>query len=423
MRTRGIAPVTVSLLLLGCSDDLIEVAPVCDDIGWPLGVAPVVAPPVPEFAVECAKGWADAVETRPALATEALPGAMWQALPDPAGGWVLLLLPEVYTDWKPWLAAQGVEPSSLPSHHVLARIEDDGSLGWVVPEYSFWTVQRAGDELWALATDLQSRAWLLAVDPRSGELIDAREWELEPRFNQLAAARDSTGGAWISTITDLGDNQVEQSLYRAASLHAVELVAIRTTPVPRYRPSGNLHAFDDGAVGWETAEQLEIIEPDGSVRWSRPGRHWAAGDLDSVLLTSLVPTEVGAGRALRLEKVALADGATLWTREHQRYVVSEPSRCDAEDCALTDFAHPVLRPDGGYLLLGQHAYPSDACPWQPLIMAVSAEGEAEWAHRVDVCGRAYLAAFRDDSKLELLGFTGEVSDWGWTSAWTRWFEG
>jgi hypothetical protein len=143
----------------------------------------------------------------------------------------------------------------------------------------------------------------------------------------------------------------------------------------------------------------------------------------AVLPASLVLARCGgAGEALRLEKVAVADGRTLWTREHRRYEVVEPEHCGSEDCGLLDHAYPVLRPDGGYLLLGGHAYPSSNCIWQPLILAVSADGEAEWAHRVETCGYASRVAFRDESKLEILGVTWPY--WGVEAAgaWTRWFE-
>jgi hypothetical protein len=414
-----------SLVLAGCGDDLIfiETAPICDDIGWPLGVAPVITPPEPEFEVECADGWGNAVATRPALDTVALPDTPWMALPHPTDGWIQVLMPEYLPAWIPWLEAQGIELASIPEVHVMIWMRQDGSLGWVVPEYTIWMVDLVGDELWALGRDVDDGRWLLVFDPASGELLDSRPWDLGPRYNLLEAASDPAGGAWITAKEDHEtDDLVDQSLYRATTIDNVQLVATRTTEDPRQAPSGGVAALLDGAAVWSTGDGFEVVELDGSVRWTRPDGFGSASDADSMLITSMVPTGVGAGTALRLEKVALADGASLWTREHRRYEVVEPESCGPSDCSLLDSAYPVLRPDGGYLLLGGHAYPSSTCARQPLIMAVSADGEAEWAHRVETCGSASRVAFRDGSNIEIFGTTGTYDESAPTGAWMRWFE-
>jgi hypothetical protein len=409
----------------GCGSDLTETAPICDDIGHPLGVAPVITPPEPEFEVECANGWGNAVVTRPARDTVALPDTPWISLPHPVGGWIHVIMPEYAPRWFAWLEAQGIARGSIPDVHVLLWIQQDGDLGWVVPDFELWWVDLVGDELWALgwdADDIDDRT-LLIFDSASGELLDSRPWDLGPRYNMIEAARDPAGGVWITAIDDReADDLVDQSLYRATTIDAVELVATRTTEAPRYAPSGGVSALSDGAAAWWTGGGFEVVELDGSVRWSRPDGGSLVSDADSMLITSRVPTGIGAGMALRLEKVAAADGSILWTREHRRFEVVEPENCGTNDCGLIDFAYPVLRPDGGYLLIGRHAYPSSTCIEQPLIMAVTADGEAEWAHRVETCGYASRAAYRDESKLEILGITGAYDESTPTGAWTRWFE-
>jgi hypothetical protein len=419
------ALLTASLVLAGCGSDLIETAPICDDIGSPLGVSPVLSPPLPEFEVECADGWGNDVDARPALDTIALPDAPWTSLPHPTDGWIQVIMPEYVPRWLPWLEAQGVEIASIPELNVLLWIRQDGSLGWVVTDFGVWMIDQVGDELWALgwdADDPDSKS-LLIFDPASGELLDSRPWDLGPRYNLLEAASDPAGGAWITAIEDReADDLVDQSLYRATTIDTVELVATRTTEDPRQSPSGGITALSDGAAIWKTDNGFEVVELDGSVRWTRPDGFVNVSDADSVLISSTVPTSVGAGMALQLEKVAVTDGASLWTREHRRYEVVEPERCGSNDCGLIDYAYPVLRPDGGYLLLGWHAYPSSTCLGQPLIMAVSADGEAEWAHRVETCGYIFRAAFRDESKLEILGLTGSFDGSAPAGAWTRWFE-
>jgi hypothetical protein len=419
--------VASSLLLVGCSDDRIEIddVPICDDIGWPLGITPVTHPPEPEFEVECADGWGNAVDTRPALETAALPGTPWISVAHPDGGWIHLILPEHHPGWVPWLEAQGIEPASLTAAPVMLWNRQDGSLGWVALEFGVWWVDVVGDELWTLGWDPDDNdsKWLLIFDSASGELLDSRAWDIAPQYNLIEAARDPAGGVWITAIEDReADDLVDQSLYRATTIDTLELVATRTTEDPRQFPSGGIAVLPDGAVAWYTGDGFEVVELDGSVRWTHAdGGGGIASDADAMLIASTVPTGVGAGLALRLEKVALADGELLWTREHRRFEVTEPEHCGQEECGLIDHAYPMLRPDGGYLLVGGHAYPSSICSRQPLIMAVSADGEAEWAHRVETCGLGFRAALRDDSKLEIIGVT-ITSDGSWTGAWTRWFE-
>jgi hypothetical protein len=55
-------------------------------------------------------------------------------------------------------------------------------------------------------------------------------------------------------------------------------------------------------------------------------------------------------------------------------------------------------------------------------MAVSADGDAEWAHRVETCGFAGRPALRSASRLELYGITATNEPSDPTGAWTRWFE-
>ena len=412
----------ISLISAGCGDDVVEVLPSCDEIDWPLGIETDIAPPAPEFAVECADGWGNRVATRPALDTFAVPGATWFSRPDPTGGWVHVILPEHLPGWTPWLDARGVEPASL-SYAPVLRVEVDGSLDWVRPELGIWMFDFVGDELWALGEDADEVRSLLVLDPASGEVLDSRPWDFAGRYEVIEAARDPAGGAWITAFEEReADDLVDQHLYRALTVDTVELVATRTTEAPKQVPWGGLHALHDGAVAWWTTQGFEVIEPDGTVRWSHADGYSTASDADSMLILSLSPTGFGNGHTLRLENVALADGATQWTREHRRYTLAEPEHCGPDDCTLFDFAYPVARPDGGYLLLGRHAYPSSTCAWQPWIMAVSAAGDAEWAHRVETCGWIHRVAFRADSKIEILGVAGLTSGLEPSSAWTRWLE-
>jgi hypothetical protein len=430
IRNRTTIPALVLLGLAvtsGCDSDRHEnlPVPICDDIGYPLGISPVIPPAETDYAVSCAYGWGNAVEARPALDTIALPAdPWWISLPHPVDGWILGIVPDYLPEWNPWLEAHGVDLASIPVTHVLIWIRQDGSLGWVVPDFSIWGIDVVGDELWALGWDSDGydSQWLLIFDPASGELLDSRPWDLGPRYNLIAAASDPAGGVWITAIEDLALGRVEHSLYRATTIDTVELVATRTTKDPRQLPSGGVVALPDGAAAWWTTVGFEVVELDGSVRWTHPDGMGIASDADSMLITSRFPTGVGAAKALRVEKVAVADGSLLWIREHRRFEVMWSQYCGSDRCGLTDFAHPVLRPDGGYLLVGRDAYPSSTCIGQPLIMAVSAEGDAEWAHRVETCGYASDAAFRDDSKLEMLGITW-ANDGSWPAgAWTRWFQ-
>jgi hypothetical protein len=418
------AVLAVSLVLAGCSVDDGDGPPVCDDIGWPLGVSPEVPLPPPEFEVECAGGWANAVPTRPALDTVARPDSVWLSLPDPSGGWIHVVIPRAQWRWSSWLEQRGVDLDwySDSPQYVMLRVRQDGELDWANTEFSIWFVDFVGDELWALGRDEQQAHWVLVFDPTSGELLDSRPWDLGPHSNRMDVARDPAGGIWITAIEQReADDLVDQSLYRAASIDTVELVAVRTTEDPHTYPFGLIHGLMDGAAAWGTVVGFEVIEPDGSVRWTHPNGWSVASGADSMLITSRAPTGVGAGNALRLENVALDDGAVLWTREHRRFEPAEPEGCGADGCELWDAALPVLRPDGGWLLVGGHAYPSSACIWQPLIMAVSADGDAEWAHRVETCGFASRVAFREDGTLELLGFTGKGGPPS-TGAWLRRFE-
>jgi hypothetical protein len=54
-------------------------------------------------------------------------------------------------------------------------------------------------------------------------------------------------------------------------------------------------------------------------------------------------------------------------------------------------------------------------------MAVSADGDAEWAHRVDTCGHAHRVAFREGSRLEVFGDVYAV-DRARVDGWLRWIE-
>lgn len=380
--------------------------------------------PATEFSVECADGWGNAVETRPAVDTVALPGSAWIARPDPAGGWIMAVMPSYDRGWNEWLEQQGVDLQALPDGHILLRLGQDGSLAWVAADYSARGVDFVGDALWVWGTnEATSERSLLSVDPVTGAVIAVRPWDLGPSFNRLASARDPAGGAWISAISYRDDALVDQSLYRATTLDTIELVATRTTEDPKQSPSGGLEPLIDGAVAWSLGvDGFEVIEPDGSVRWARSEGFAGASDIDTTLIVSRVPTGFGAGLSVRLEKVALADGASLWTREHQRFVVTESERCGPDDCGLLDLVYPTLRADGGYLLTGRHAYPNSACPRQPLIMAVSATGEAEWAHRVETCGTFSSVAARTAATIEVRGLTWDQSKPGWLGAWTRTFE-
>jgi hypothetical protein len=416
------AAVLLCTLIAGCGDDTVEIAPYCDDIGWPLSIEPMRTPPPVEYAVECAEGWGNAVPTRPELATVAMPGSPWTGRPHPAGGWIMAVFPSE-PDWTAWLEQQGVDLDALPGILML-WLDGDGALGWIVPEYAVWQIELVGDELWVLGSDDANEPWLLAFDPLTGALIHARAWDFSPRFSLIAAARDPGGGVWISAVEEREqDNLVNQFLYRAPTLDTIELVATRTTQDPGQLPFGNIEPLVDGAVAWSTTvEGFEVVEQDGSVRWTRPQGSAHASDADSLLVVSLVPTGVGAGQALRLEKAAVTDGASAWVREHQRYTVAVPEHCGAEECRLRDIAFPTLRSDGGYLLAGSHAYPSETCPAQPLLIAVSSFGEAEWAHRVETCGRAFWIAARGASTFELVGSSLDDAGTKWAGVWVRSFE-
>jgi hypothetical protein len=425
----------LSLALAGCGDDTVEAAPVCDDIGHPLGVTPTISPPAPEYDVECAHGWGNAVVTRPAIDTDALPDrpAAWMPHPHPMGGWVMAIMPGFDQGWLPWLAVRGVKIDfSVVQQNVqvLLWIRQDGSLGWAIPEVDVSMIDFVGDEIWALGWHPDFNTDLFVLNPASGEVLASRNWDQGPGYNMIAAASDPAGGAWITGIKHREtDDLVDQTLYRAIAIDSVEIIATRTTERPKTIPSGGVVALQDGAAAWWTGDGFDVVEADGSIRWTHSAGLWQypwdfafAHDANSMLVTSLVPTEFGPGSALRLEKVAIADGSVLWTREHQRFEVVDPEACGPNGCELADIAHSVLRPDGGYLLIGQHAYPSSTCVGQPLIMAVSADGDAEWAHRVETCGSASRAAFRDASKLEILGITWADDESTLTGAWTRWFE-
>lgn len=427
----GLAAAVVAAITPACGSDetSVLVAPECDAIGWPLGVEPDPRLPIPEFEVECADGWGHGLATREPLATVALPDSLWVVEPHPAGGWLFNLILEFHADWLPWLAARGIDTSSYglegPSMP-LVWIDGDGELGWTLPGYNVWGFTVVGEQVWALAGDLEleRRSWLLAIDAATGELLDAREWDLDMGYNQIFAATDPAGGAWITAFANLDLDGHDQILIRATSLDALTVITTtRRHARSPFSPWVSVIPLADGGAAWTLDEGFEVLAADGSVRWQRPAGAPSAATDDSLLITGIAPTGVGAGQRLWLERASLADGASLWTREHQRWSVAEPQACDADGCALVDAgsgtgtAAGTVRADGGYVLRVQHAWPSAVCSRQPMVLAVSANGEAEWAHRVETCGMLGALAVREQG-IELLGLTrfdGETDG----SAWSR----
>jgi hypothetical protein len=55
-------------------------------------------------------------------------------------------------------------------------------------------------------------------------------------------------------------------------------------------------------------------------------------------------------------------------------------------------------------------------------MAISADGEVEWAHRVETCGIASSVAVRGGTAVEVWGSTWDPREPRWLGAWTRTFE-
>ncbi|KIG14823.1 hypothetical protein DB30_06276 [Enhygromyxa salina] len=423
-RTAASVLVLVVLALGACGDELVEIVPACDEIDWPLGLDPVRFPPVPEYAVECAAGWGNGIETQPELDTRALPGVPWFAKLHPDGGWVMQLAPPGYRDeWDAWLASNGIVDPVDPIGHPLVRVMSDGAgFGWAVSELSVWSFDFVADELWVVARDLDDQERIAIVDASSGAILDSRAWQ-EASYNRLLAARDVAGGAWVTTLDDLDDGLVEHALFRVTSLDQIEQLATRTTVNPRTSPSGAVHALEDGAAVWSTGEGFELIEPDGSVRWARSEGWVGAAQGDTMLVVRRQPTGVGAGRALALEQVSLLTGASIWTREYRRFDVAEPEQCGPEGCALLDYAHPHVRPDGGYLLVGRQAYPSATCSGQPWVMAITSGGDAQWAHRVEICGTAWGLGARPDGSFEILGISKGADEGVSLGGWVRSYAG
>lgn len=407
-------------MLGACADDTIHLAPSCDEIGFPLGLEPLVAPPVTDYAVECAEGWGNDAEPRAELDTIALPGAAFLVRFAPEGGWLLTVHGGIpgFEDWERWFERWELSPSSG-----LIRLDADGETPlWVRTDIGVWSAAYVDGWVWALGRDGESAPWLWQLEPGTGVESVAHPWDDRDQFNWMFPARDADDGAWITAHVELDDGSFEQILYRATAVDQLVEVARRAQADPGQRPYGGVVVLPDGGAVWSpTGAGFEVLDADGGVRWTRAEGSAGAADADSMVISTRVPTGIGAGRALHLEKVALADGATIWERDYQRYEVVEPEQCGSDECAMLDAGYAHLRPDGGYIIHGSDAYPSSTCRGQPRVMAVSADGDAQWAHRVDACAWTGGLHIFADERIEISGTSSSADGSAPIGAWVRRF--
>lgn len=421
MLTRASLSVALSLFVLGCGDEVVQIVPECDAIGWPLGLdlEPHRNPPAPEFDVTCVDGWGNAIETREASDTIALPGTGFSMRSPADGGWIINVHDvHGWDNWSEWFAEH-----QLDGDYGLIRVAEDGTTPvWTRTEQIIWLFALIDDddEVWALAFTEDHEASLQVIDAATGELLVEHPWTSEAKFNAVYPAREG-GGVWITAYIELDDGKLDQVLYRATAPDVLDEFARQTTDDPNQRPFGGLEVLVDGGVAWAPVIGFDVYDADGVVRWSHQEAWPAASNADSLLAVSRVPTGVGRGRALQLEKLALDDGHSLWTRQHRRFDVVEPELCGPDDCGLNDSGYPQLRPDGGYLVSGTHAYPSATCSGQPVVIAVSSDGEAEWGHRVDVCGFGGALTIFDDGAFEIFGMSINADGTAPLGGWIRRF--
>ena len=416
-RSSVFVPLLLASTLTACGPDTVEVVPACDEIGWPLELEGIREPGLPEFPVECADGWGNRAETREALDTLTLPGWPW-SLEFPAdGGWIAAIHVPHLSGWEAWLESWAIE-SEAP----LVRLDADGETPiWARDDIYAWSSELVSGQLWILARDTEGTAMRMILDPNTGETLAAWPWTETEAFNQITAAQDPAGGAWITAYDETDEpGTLEAVLFRTTDLAELVEVARRTIDEPGQRPFGNLEPLVDGGVAWRPAgEGFEHLSATGELLWSHAEGAPAASDETSILVTSR-PAREGGGWALGLEQLALADGSSLWTREHRRFELLAPEDCSEDDCRLVDGAFPRLRPGGGYLVYGYHAYPSSTCATQPVVFAVSATGEVEWAHRVEVCGPAGFLGTRDGA-LEIAGGAYDSTNSRVVKSWVRRF--
>lgn len=400
----GLALLAVCAVATACAEDDFEPLPICDDIGWELGIETSANLPAPELEIECHDGWGNNVETRPAIRTVPLPGMTYQAEAHPAGGWIIV--PRwVDPAWAGWFEALGIEVYSL-----LWLKEDGESFGWTLPEgYSASAFAVVGDELWTLGEHHgdgeEDQVELMRFDLDDGSLLESRPWEI-PGFPSIIRATPGQDSAWVFSSET---SATVDTLYlsRLPTFDTTELVAMREREsIPQF-PGATARALPDGGLAWTYGAGIEVLNNDGSLRWIRDEGTPVAVDDDSLLIASRAPGEDGVP-ALVLERSELETGEPMWTRVHQRFALAEGESCTQQSCAPPRLTGVHAQSTDGFLLSGAHPYPSANCPNQPLVMAITGAGEVEWAHRVEVCGYATDVIERNGS----VEFIGEMVTFG-----------
>jgi hypothetical protein len=371
----------------GCGNDRVEIPEIdCDDdgIGWVLELDGLHGLPNPEFGVECGQGWGHGVETRAADAIIELPNDFQHVQAHPDGGLVVLSSSRAQL-WSERLGVEVAEDALLwvdESAEQLHWLRDDQSYR---PPAVVWTED--GAQLWVVGWEPEGPSWMTAIDPGSGETI-AQVEAIDPPAS-WDPAWPEVGGVWFTMRESFADDHEVHGLYRMAELGQVE-GPLRTRTTPKTECCGHSvrqYPTPGGGVLWDAVGRIERLDESGALIWAVEQPHVFAlvDDQGSFLLGNVPDGEIDDQRGgLTLERRSLADGSVIWSRVHHRYDFSDTPR---PDDWLIDFNFGfAARADGGYLVGAGHAYPASSCPRQPSVWAISAEGEVEWAHRVETCG-------------------------------------
>lgn len=390
--TRGSSIGLYVVMAAGCADDRVQIPEIdCDDdaIGWALELDGLASLPNPEFGVECGQGWGHVVETRAADAVIELPNDLQVVQAHPEGGLVVLTSLRAQL----WSERLGVE---IAEDALMWVDESAEQLHWLRDDLSYrnpavvWT--DVGAQLWVTGSDSEGQRWLTALDLGTGETIERIEAPV--KTSTMIPAWPEVGGVWFRVSETFVDNlQQVHDLYRMVEFGQVEgpLRTMTTPLIETENGVSGLGAFarptPGGGLLWSTQSRLERLDEDGALVWTLDEFHWlgAIDDQGSFLLSNVQDGDPEDQRGgLTLERRSLADASVIWSRVHHRYDFSGTPR---PDDFLWDFGYDfAARADGGYLIAGGHAYPASSCPQQPILWAISPEGEVEWAHRVETCG-------------------------------------
>jgi hypothetical protein len=358
-----------------------------------------------------------------------LPNGFQVLLPHPQGG--LLLSTE--GSEALWSERLGVE---LATHSIAWLDEQAEEIRWLRDDlhYSYPIVVSTKDgtrtELWVWGSNKEQR-YLSRIEPSTGEVLERVAWS-EGRPDVVVAAWPGVDGLWQLTRESYDEDSESYVLQRMSSFATLGPV-LRTYEAPHvtyddgtsgFLWSVDLHPTPGGGLLWRDGPLLESVAEDGSTRWvlGEPHSFCVVDEHGSFLLGSVAdggePDDQQNGLAIQRRK--LDDASLLWTRVHHRYEFAgepEPNQW------LIDTAWSyTARAEGGYLIAGGHAYPASSCPQQPIIWAIDANGEVEWAHRVETCGDLLVASDRVEGRALVYGFSYANGDSSYANIQAQWLQ-